>query len=148
VKNRRWFKENWKWFLPTVGTSIVVVLVASVVIAFIYVAGVVKTSTIYKQTLQKARENPAVRQRIGRPVKGGWFVDGTISVSHLSGQADFLIPLSGPKGKAHLRVVAQKVEGQWIYSALDVSFQDSMDVISLLPPENSLSESDRMNNGG
>ncbi len=133
MRDRDWLKENWRWFLPTLGGALLIVIVSSVVIGFIYVAGVVKTSPIYQQSLKKARGNPAVMQKLGKPVKGGLFIDGRISVSHLSGEADFTVPISGPQAEGTLRVQAQKIDGEWVYSLLEVYVSGSSDVINLIP---------------
>lgn len=127
-----WMEENKKWFVPTLVGSIMMLIFVSVAIGFIYVLGVVKTSKIYVISVEKARKNPKVRRVLGKNIKGGLFVEGTISVSHLSGEADFVIPISGSEGKGRLRVLAQKVDDQWIYAALEVEADKSVEVIDLL----------------
>ncbi len=135
MKDRDWLKENWKWFFPTLGSAILIVLVSSVVIGFIYISGVVKTSTLYKLSLKKAKENSLVQEKIGKSLRSGLFVSGIISVSQLSGEADFEMPISGEKGEGVLKVKAQKIDGQWVYSVLEVDVNNSKEAIDLVVKE-------------
>ena len=57
---------------------------------------------------------------------------GNISVSGSSGDAEFSIPISGPKGSAVICVVAKKKAGKWIYEILEVEVEGSKDRIGLL----------------
>ncbi len=57
---------------------------------------------------------------LGEPVKDKFWFTGNISVSGSSGNADFAIPVSGPKGSATVYVVAKKSAGTWHYETLVV----------------------------
>ena len=50
-----------------------------------------------------------------------------------SGNADLTIPISGPKGKGTLYVVATKSAGEWTYSKLVVKIDSTGETIDLGP---------------
>jgi hypothetical protein len=58
-----------------------------------------------------AESNPAVKQRLGDPIKRGFFTPGSIEIDGPSGHADLEIPISGSRGKATIYAVAKKSAG-------------------------------------
>ena len=59
--------------------------------------------------------------RWANPIRAGWFVQGDISTSGASGEADLAIPLDGPRADGTLYVVAEKRAGDWRYETLAVN---------------------------
>jgi hypothetical protein len=55
---------------------------------------------------------------LGTPIEPGSFVSGNLSVSGASGEAELVIPISGPKGKGTLVARATKRAGEWRFSML------------------------------
>jgi hypothetical protein len=94
----------------------------------------IKSSDAYKTAVQRAEDSPEVREKIGYPLKVGWFTSGRINVAGDSGNADLSIPISGPRGKGHILVSAKKRNGKWAYQTLEVEV-DGEAVIPLLSPE-------------
>jgi len=130
-----WFSRNWKWFVP-VGALILILLAASFVGAlFVLVETSFQHSDVYVQALAKARANPQVAEKIGRPLRAGWLASGNLSTSGSSGDVDLSIPLSGPKGKGTLHLVAKKSAGVWKVETLQVVVDGEMEPIDLLQPE-------------
>jgi hypothetical protein len=79
-----------------------------------------------------AQASPTVRQQLGEPVERGFFTSGTIQISGPTGQADIAIPISGPKRKATVYVVARKSAGLWRLETLQVSFNKEGARVDLL----------------
>ena len=88
-----------------------------------------------QMALARAVKNPQVVQRLGSPMRPGWFVTGNIHLNNDSGEADLEIPLIGQHGRAEIHVVAQKEFGRWHYKEMSVGSEDSDQVIDLLAPE-------------
>ena len=63
------------------------------------------------------------------------FLSGKTNVNGASGEADLAIPVSGPKGKGTLYVVAAKSAGRWSYTTLVVEVAKTGGRIDLLPSD-------------
>jgi hypothetical protein len=98
-------------------------VIGFVVAIALLVFGTMKSSDVYKEALAKAKADPAVAQALGSPLEEGMFLSGKTSVDGASGEADLAIPISGPKGKGTLYVVARKSAGVWNYTTLVVEVQ-------------------------
>lgn len=135
--NKTWFERNWKWFVPLMVVSAVLLLGLFIGGLFELVTSITTSSDAYKMAVQRAKDSPQVAEELGRPLKVGWFTSGNISVSGDSGEADLSIPISGPRGTGHIVVDAKKENGKWTFHtlAVDVDGQDA--VIPLLTPETS-----------
>ena len=117
-----WWSRNWKWVVPT---GCFTGCLASIALAFTFGAAIValvfgafKSSDAYKTAVARAKAHPAVVEALGTPIEEGLFLSGKTNVNGPSGEADLSVPLSGPKGKGTLYVVATKTAGQWTYQTL------------------------------
>jgi hypothetical protein len=127
-----WFGRNWKWFVPG-GCLTIIVLIAAVIGGILFIVeGSIKTSGAYTQALAQAQANPQVAEKIGRPIKGGWFVSGNINTNGDSGDADISFPISGSIGKGKVYAVAKKSVGIWQFDTLQVEVDGQADRIDLL----------------
>lgn len=127
-----WWNRNWKWFVPVGCLSIIAVFAAFIALILYVVFGVMKSSDVYVQALDRARNNPAVVSALGAPIETGFFTSGSINVSGPSGDAELAIPISGPKGRGTLYLEARKSAGQWSYSQLVVQIEQTSRIIDLL----------------
>jgi hypothetical protein len=113
--------RNWKWMLP-VGCLGLILGVVVVIGGIIFAAmSAIKSSDVYQGALRAAQRHPAAIQRLGEPIKDGWFVQGNINYTNGSGNANFDIPVSGPKGSGTLHVSAVNPSGAWMYEKLDLT---------------------------
>lgn len=130
---RSWWSRNWKWFVPTGCLTLFALVVAFIACIFFFVFGMMKSSDAYQGAVRQAKDDPRVIAALGTPITEGYFVSGHTNVDGASGTADLAIPLSGPKGKATVYVVAEKSAGQWTYSTLAVEIAGSRERIHLEP---------------
>jgi hypothetical protein len=123
--------RNWKWMVPVgcLGLILGVVLVGCVI--FFAAMSAVKSSDVYQGALRAAQAHPAAIQRLGEPIKDGWLVSGNVNYTNGSGNANFDIPVSGPKGSGTLHVIAVNLGGAWMYERLDLAVAGGQ-TISLL----------------
>jgi hypothetical protein len=127
-----WFGRNWKWAAPT-GCLLLFVLVSAFIGAiFFFVFSMMKSNDAYQHALESARHDPQVVAALGEPIKDGWLVTGHFEESGGAGQAQFSIPLSGPKGAGTLYVEARKSTGAWNYAAMVLQVDGSATRIDLL----------------
>ena len=134
-QKRSWWRRNARWLVPLIVLASALLLVGLCVlcVAFVsFVMGMMKSSGAYKEGLARAKECPAVQAALGTPIKDGFFVTGNVNTGGTSGKADLAIPISGPKGKATLYILASKSAGQWSFSTLSVEVRGSSESINLL----------------
>jgi hypothetical protein len=131
-QRRSWWSRNWLWVVPTGCLTLIAVVVAFVALIVAVVFGAMKSSDVYKLAVATARENPAVVQALGTPIKEGLFLSGSTNVNGASGDANLAIPISGPKGKGKIYAVATKSAGRWSYSTLEVEVDGRERRINLL----------------
>lgn len=123
--------RNWKWLVPT-GCLVLLIGVGGVVALIVFgVMSAVKSSEVYRGSLAIAQSHPAAIERLGEPIKDGWFVTGNVNFQNERGNANFNIPLSGPKKSGRLVVQARYEGGEWLYEKLDLT-PEGADSISLL----------------
>ncbi len=127
-----WWGRNWKWFAPT-GCLGLLLLATGLILVFMgIVFGAMKSSDAYKTALAKAKADPRVVDTLGSPIKAGFFVSGKTNVSGSSGQADLTVPISGPKDKGTMYLVASKFAGEWTFSKLVVEVEKTGERIDLI----------------
>jgi len=131
---KNWFQRH--WVLAIVGSCFVLMLLFAGFLATIFavVETSFKKSDSYVQALAKARSNPPVMEKFGQPLEPGWFGSGNIQVTGPSGSADFEIPITGPKAKGKISVVAEKSDGSWHFETLEVEAEAEQERINLLLP--------------
>lgn len=129
-----WFSRNWKWFVPML--LIVFFVLPLAVLGMVFAA--IRNSDVVKESLLRARSNPVLVEKIGAPIDEGSLISGSINVSGASGDADFAMPISGPKGKATVYVTARKTAGTWNYSQMIAAIEESGEKIDLLSSERAI----------
>jgi hypothetical protein len=100
------------------------IAIGFVVVLLVVVMGVLGSSDISKLAFSATQASQSVKQRLGEPIKRGFFISGSIEESGPSGKADIAIPISGPKAKATVFAVARKSAGIWQFETLQVSFNE------------------------
>jgi Cytochrome oxidase complex assembly protein 1 len=80
-----------------------------------------KNSYIYAEAMGRAQDSAQVIREAGSPLKSGWLILGNVHISGNSGNADLLIPLSGPKGTGllHAAVKGSRASGNCKYCTLN-----------------------------
>src|SRR5215212_4865266 len=112
--------RNWKWMLP-VGCLGLILAGVALIGGIIFVAmSAMKSSEVYQGALKVVQTHPAAVERLGEPIKDGWLVQGNIKIDGGGGNADFEVPVSGPKNSGTLYVRAVSPEGTWMYERLDL----------------------------
>ena len=129
-------KSPARWIV--LGCSLVVVGIAGF-IAFIFfvVFTAMRQNIPYQEAMRRAENDPRVAAVLGRPVKSGWFISGSIKTTGSSGFAHLEIPLSGSRTEATYYVKAERRRGRWHFTELIVAAQghDDIDLLSAPPRE-------------
>ena len=132
--NRKsWFRRNWKWLLPVGGClTLILMLMVLVGTLFFGVTKMFANSEPYQYALEQASTNEKVIAVMGEPIEKKGIVSGNMSLSDDDGEANFKLPIKGPKGEGSIVILAVKNYGEWIYKELYVQIEDSEEVINLL----------------
>lgn len=123
--------KHWKRYLA--------IAVCFAVILFVVVSQTLGDTEVSKMAIAAAESNPAVKQRLGDPIKRGFFTSGSIEISGSSSHADLEIPIRGSRGKATIYAVAKKSAGIWKFDTLEVAFDGASPRVSLLQEESNTS---------
>lgn len=128
-----WAERNWRWLIA-VGCLTVIASVAAFVFGVMtLVFRLMESSDVYRQALARARQDPALVAALGVPIEDGYFKSGNLNeTTDGSGAATMTIPLSGPNGKATLRLDARESHGAWHFSRLGAEVEATHQQIDLL----------------
>jgi len=127
-RRESWWGRNWLWVLPTGCFVLFVFAVACVLSTVFSVYRAVQSTPIYREALERARANPQVVARLGKPIKADFSFSGNLNLnsnrSGTSGNADITIPIHGPKGKAQIHFAGSVRRGHTRTKVLEVIFPD------------------------
>ncbi|WP_299766912.1 cytochrome c oxidase assembly factor 1 family protein [uncultured Dokdonia sp.] len=133
IQEKSWWKRNWKWALPVGGCGgcliIVILFIGGV---FAGVTTMFTSSTPYQEGLEKVNSNEQVVELLGTPIEKDGIMQGSINFNNGDGEADFNIPIKGPKGEGRLYIVGEKRNDEWTYSEMEVRIDQNNEVINLL----------------
>lgn len=134
--NPGWFGRNWKWLVPS-GCLSVLLLAAFALFTVIGLgmkglSGLVSSTEPVAHAIQLAEADPTVLAALGKPLKAGTMVQGSLSTNNANGHADMMVPLKGPKGSADLYIKAEREAGRWSYSLIEIAIDGSGQRVNLL----------------
>lgn len=129
IKQKSWFRKNWLWFVPSMGCLTIIVLI---VVGVFGVFSMINDFEPTKFALEEASTNPIVIEALGEPIEKDGVTSGNFTFNNGEGNADFSIPISGPKGMGTVRVVAEQKDDEWTYEKLYVTIKESNEKINLL----------------
>ena len=125
---RSWLGRNWKWLAAALFLGMLLFGFG----LFALIMGVIRGSTVARDSIARARSNAAVVQRLGTPLSEGWLVSGSVNISSGTGDANLAVPITGPRGNGTVYAVAHMNEGMWTYDKLQVAIEGSSETIDLL----------------
>ncbi len=99
---------------------------------FAMTSGTFDRSEVVRKALAQAQSDATLQASLGAPIEKHWTIYGSINESGPSGNADFDIPLHGPKGSGDLFVVATKSADLWSFTTLEFQADGSSKRVDLL----------------
>ena len=132
---KSWLERNARWKIPLGCLTLLVLMGVFAAVLLTLFTATFRHSDVYKEAVNLATRNARVRDLIGEPIKPAWFISGQINTNGGAGHADLSIPISGPRGKAVIRAVADK-NRVWRFSYLQVIVEgqsENIDLLSILP---------------
>lgn len=101
-----------------IGCGLALLILVCVGGILLTVFSVIRSTDVYQDAVAQVRQNEEAVRLLGEPIEIGWLFTGSINTTGSSGDADFSIPVSGPKASGRLYVVAVKSAGVWEYQQL------------------------------
>lgn len=92
------------------------VILGSCLIPVVFAGGLMylmRGNDAYKLSQKCIVENPLIQEKVGSPIKFGWFPAGNVNISGESGEANYEIHVSGDKGEVTVFTVLEKKSGRW-----------------------------------
>lgn len=132
---KSWIERHLAWFIAGVCAAALALLAGSIALVMNLVVGSMRESAPYAMAMATVRADPVVRDALGAPIHERWFMGGHINIRGEDGDADFVIPITAPKGKAMVRVLATRLSGVWYITALVVEIPAEKERINLLEEE-------------
>ena len=114
-------------------SSIVGLLVVGGLVAGIayMVMGSFKSSPVYLEAMKAVQSDSRVIAALGTPIQSGFLVTGSIEQQGISGDANLVIPISGPRGSGTLYAAAREGNGVWRFYTLAVQVDGQKEVMPL-----------------
>ena len=131
-KQKSWISRNWGWLLGGGCLLFIILAVVGVGSLIFGVSKMFTSSTPYKYAMEQTTINDTVISLLGEPIETNGIMQGNISLNNDDGEADFKIPIKGPKGEARIVIVATKSYGDWTYEELYVQIKATKEKINLL----------------
>jgi hypothetical protein len=115
---RGWWRRNWKWFVPAalVGCLAIAILGAAV---FLYE---IHHRDPYVKTMAAARENAALKEALGEPIKDLRWLPAPLEGYHTEGdrgEVNWYWEIAGPKGECKIHVQGRRIQGKWQYQVME-----------------------------
>lgn len=119
-----WLRSHWKLVVSVwLGLAC-----TGAVAAFIFMTN----SDAAKLAISTAESNEALSEKLGSPMKTGWFISGKIEVNPAGGHAELAIPISGAKSHGTLYSESHKRAGVWKLDLLEYVDKQSGEHVDLL----------------
>jgi cytochrome oxidase complex assembly protein 1 len=87
--------------------------IAFLAVVFFGAMAMIKSSAPYQDALTAAQNSPEVQEALGTPIAAGFMPTGSVDLKNGTGTAEFVIPISGPKGSGKVHYKAAEADGKW-----------------------------------
>lgn len=137
---RSWWQRNLKWVI-TAGVLLCLLFLGLFIGAILLLATTaMRSNDVHRAAMEQVRAHPDAVAILGEPVEPGWLSSGSIEVNPRSGQADLGIPVSGPRGRGEVSVVAHKSAGIWFFEQLQLQVEGRAPIELRTPEQISAAE--------
>lgn len=127
---RNWFGRNWKWAVPMSVFFALSATALGVLYPYLCKRCAYKDCPAYRMALTAVQDDPAVREKIGTPIRDISRVpSGVLEENGERGRATFVFSVRGPDGEADVQAQARKVDGQWGLALLNVTCNDGVKLV-------------------
>ena len=126
------YVQNRWWSIPGGCLLLIGLFVIASIGGLVLIQFSLTRSGAYRSAMERTRQNATAVSQLGSPIEPGWFTSGNVRVYGNSGDAQLIIPVSGPINRGTLFVVAHKEGAPWQFSSLQLAIPGRKDRIDLL----------------
>ena len=118
TEKKGWWERNWYWMLAVGCLTPILACGGCLGFFALFVKDKIENFGPYNDAVAIAVAHPVIVEELGEPIEAGFALQSNVQINNGEGSANLNIPLSGPRGSAHLRVVAIKSGGDWTFTKL------------------------------
>lgn len=111
------------------GILLVMILIAGGCVMF--VGKTLKSAKPYTDSIVAVQQSAAAKEALGEPIVPGFMPTGNISTKNDTGEVDYSIGVSGPKGSGTIKVKGSKANGVWTYDVWELQVEGDPNPIPL-----------------
>jgi hypothetical protein len=138
IVERSWWKRNWKWFLPSF-ISILLILLGIIFSSNIDgnitdIAHAYSDNSLYEKAIEKVKTNQRIIQVIGEiePIDKLAILEGNVIYSNNNNSVKLSVRIKGSKGKGKMDVSAYKNGNEWKFKKINIRIKNSKEEIQIL----------------
>jgi len=123
---RGWWARHWRWAVPLAALLTITAAAGAGWFGLQQVSRMARGSEPYQEAMRRARCSVHLVAHLGEPIQDGLLPMGGIETdSSGTGSSQFVVHLSGPRGKGRLFLQADRAQGRWDYPMLYVLVKDA-----------------------
>jgi hypothetical protein len=117
---RSWWQRNLKWIITAAVLLGLLCLGLFIAAVLLLATTAMRSNDVHRTAMERVSQHPAAIASLGEPIEPGWLSSGSLQVDARSGTADLSIPVSGPRGRGDISVLARKRGGTWYFDQLQL----------------------------
>jgi hypothetical protein len=133
-QNQSWLDQHPHWKILVGGLIVLGLLLLLVGAAVFGTMASVRSSSPYQEAISRLYASPQVIEALGEPLQTGFIFFGSYQGHGYSGEEDFKLRVSGPKGRGALYVCASRNNNRWRTDIMRFSVDGSSEAVDLLRP--------------
>jgi hypothetical protein len=131
-KPRGWWSRNWKWFVPTVLLTMILICCGGPVGIVYFAFSKLYNSEAYKMTMQKIATSEELKQELGQPIENVLNPPPSFRIEENPdgrGEADARWEIEGPKGRGKAHVIARMNDNKWEIIKIEVILPNNKTIL-------------------
>ena len=124
IKQKSWWKRNWKWLVPVSGILLIIAILISSGMAGIGndLVKAYSDTELYENALKKVKANQKVTELLGEiePIDKLAILEGEVHYTNDNQTISSTIRIKGVKGKARMDIISDRINNEWKYKKINV----------------------------
>lgn len=137
VRNKNWFNRNWKWILPSILITILLLTVAITTTSKNDLTNITQAyaeNSLFEKAIEKANSNKKVLERIGKikTIDKLAILEGNTLYTDNNNSVELSVRVQGTKGNGKLDISAYKNGKEWKYKTISLRTKNPKEKIKIL----------------
>lgn len=134
AEENSWLDQHPHWKIAVGGFVVLCSLLLPISAAIFGTMASVRSSSPYQEAISRLSSDPHVIDALGEPLQTRFLFFGFYKGHGYTGEEDFKLCVSGPKGKGTLHVYASRNNNRWRSEVMQFSVKGSSESVDLLQP--------------